>query len=307
MPTARERLIPASKYGKFKRGMSALQRRFRARARKSAPRYSTYTRFVGPVYRPIKRAPTFNLKTETKFLPLLKRDERTPLAIQGLAKVYYAGLVLGHVSPTNWDETTYLEGTRIGTGTASNARIGNKVWLDKTVLNFNIDMLIMPNNAGVAYPVLEFRTIVFKPKYNFDIKEIGNPYDSLFLDESGQQYGSAVGGINGTDIMMQPLNRRQFYVLKDMKYKLSSPSIAQGGGDNAHYSSGWSSKYPCMKNIRIVLPHRKTVEYSNIAPYNPIDYDPRWAVITYARSLNKDTNAVNWMWNSRGTTMFRDP
>lgn len=278
------------------RGIISFQRKWRAGRANIKPRVNNY-----------KKRPTYNLTSEQKYLALSKKDNLLSHPIQTLAKCYYNCVGISHSTPTGWvREISNLEGIQMIRGTGLTQRIGDKVFLQRTVLSYNIDMDIMPNNAGEAYPICEFRTIVFKCKYNFDTKNISNPFESLFLNETNQKYGSNASGFNGSDAMMQPLNRRLFWVLKDYKYKLSVPAIAQGGGDNAHYSSGWSTKYPSMKNFKFYLPHNRMVQYSQTSG-NPTDYDPRWFVITYARSLTKETTASHWEVNTRGATLFKDP
>lgn len=277
------------------KGISTLQRKFRARRGNIKPRFSNY-----------RKKPTYNLTSEQKYLALQRKDHLSPVPIQTLAKCYYNCVGISHTTPSGWvREISNLEGIQIQKGTGIVNRIGDKVFLQKSIISYNIDMDVQPNNSGEAFPVLEFRTIVFKSKYNFDTKQIGNPFISLFLNETNQKHGSDDSGFNGTDAMMQPLNRRLFWILKDFRYKLSSPAITEGGGGTAHRSSGWSTKYPSMKNCKFYLPHKRTVQYSD--SNNPTDYDPRWFVITYARSITKDAAASNWEVNTRGCTMFKDP
>lgn len=280
------------------RAVKTLQKRFRGRQiRKKFPRKSS-------IY---NKKPSYNLRTEQKFLPCAKKDEVGPLAIQTLAKAYYCNILLGNTSPTSYSESSLIEGTRITQGDANNQRNGDKVYLTKTILSFNIDMLIQPNNSGESHPILEFRTIVYKAKFNFDSKELSNPFYQLLLDLRNHPQGPLTSGINGTDLMMQPVNHRNFIILKDIKYKMTPPSITEGGGSNGHFSSGFSAYYPSMKNFKFYLPHNKLTEYSDVSPHNPTNYNPQWGVITFARATNKETTANFWEWNCRGTTCFRDP
>lgn len=232
---------------------------------------------------------------ETKLVQLTKYDELAPAAIQLGALAHMVNFVTGPV-PTAWTGFTPLGGMVFPQGTDSNNRIGNYIYLRKSHLNLEIDTKQVASEEA-ALPT-EFRVIVYRARRAvYPAGTTKDPAQSLFLDEVGNDFGHASSGTNGTDIMLQPVNRRLFTVAKDMKFCLSNPLSTAN-------ATGYSGHYPCMKRMIIPLPFYKKAHFEGTD--SPEDVDFHWAVSIYARSLDKDQKADNWEVNTRGNTQFSD-
>lgn len=239
-----------------------------------------------------------NKVSETKYKKVTAKDEVAPSAIQAGALAHQVSFVLGGV-PSVWgSDYTDIGGISIVQGAAESNRIGDYTYLKKTHLNLEIDM--KDPTGGVSNTTLpcEFRVVVFKARRQaMPAGTTRSPQNSLFLDEICNDFGHQTSGKNGTDLMVQPLNKRHFTIYKDMKFMLSNPL-------NPSLGSAYSGHYPCMKRITLNLPHYIKAHYedSNL----PTNYDYHFGVAIYARSLDKDTKADNWEVNLRGTTTYSD-
>lgn len=272
-------------------------------------------RFIGPIQQKSKtrRAPParympssksisrkvkstiFNL-AEKKFSPLTDYNESVGAAIQTGAQATCWCCVLGD-KPSAWDSSFKpLGGIEIGLGNNKEKRIGDYVQLQKTHLSLNLDMKM--NNTQA--PPLEFRVIHFRQRRSAMPAGINpDPATSLFLTTSGGEFGHATSGINGTDLMFQPLNKKEWIIYKDQKFLLTKPSHvdSDGGGQ-------LPNAYPCMKNFLFNFPFYKKAKYTGGNIPENVAY--HHAVVIYARTLDKDQNSTVWEVNTRGTTTFCD-
>lgn len=236
--------------------------------------------------------------SETKYKRVKQINEQQPAAIQAGALAHMTNFVLGGV-PTAWgSDYTDIEGITITQGAAESNRVGDYTYLKKTRVSLEIDM--KEPTGGVANTTLpcEFRVIVFKSRRQaMPTGTSRAPQQSLFIDEICNDFGHQTAGINGTDLMLQPVNRRHFTIYKDMKFMLSNPL-------NPTLGAAYSGHYPCMKRIYLDLPHYIKAHYEN--ENFPTNYDYHYGIAVYARSLDKDTKADNWEVNIRGTTTYVD-
>lgn len=235
--------------------------------------------------------------SETKFKAITRIDEQAPVPIQLGALAHMANFVVGVAAPSTWTDFTPLDGMNINQGVTDQNRVGACVYLKKTRLAIEIDMKQPAGETNTTLPC-EFRVIAFKSRRQANPAGASRvPQTALFLDEVANDFGHATSGINGTDLMVQPINRRHFTVYKDMKFMLSNPLDPQ-------LASAYSGKYPVMKRIYLDLPHyiKAHFEDSN----SPTNYDFSYGLCIISRSLDKDTKADNWEVNIRGTTTFMD-
>ena len=235
--------------------------------------------------------------SETKYKAITRIDEQAPVAIQLGALAHMANFVVGVAAPSTWTDFTALDGMNINQGVTDSQRVGACVYLKKTRVSVEIDMKQPAGETNTTLPC-EFRVVVFKTRRQANpAGAIRPPQSSLFLDEVANDFGHSTSGINGTDLMLQPLNKRHFTIYKDMKFMLSNPLDPQ-------LASAYSGKYPCMKRIYLDLPHYVKAHFED--SNSPTNYDFSYGIAIYARSLDKDTKADNWELNIRGTTTFMD-
>lgn len=231
--------------------------------------------------------------SETKLSGMKKYDELAPAAIQVGALATQINLVLGGI-PSGWTGFSDLEGMGITQGVEAGQRIGDYVYMKKGHLTLEIDMKA---TVDTGQPPIEFRCILYKARRGvYPSGTTKNPSTTLFLDEEGNKIGSATGGINGTDLMRQPLNRRDYTVLRDHKFMLSS----------LYPQAGSSSRYGSMKRYMFNMPFYKKAHFANPTEPIPEDLDYHYAISIFARSLDKDTKADQWEINTRGTVSWTD-
>lgn len=281
MRTKRRRVVPRrNKFAVLRRGLTKF-------ARTAASRRG--------IARAISQS-TRNVLSETKLRQLNPGNEIIPEAIQTGALVYKKGFVLQNI-PNLWDPTLYdMGGIDVASGVDGNQRVGNYVFYKKTTANFQIDM----NFVTAARPPAEFRMIVCKAKQSAQPAGTTDlPQNSLFLNNVGAQIGYQTGGVTGMDIMLQPLNRRDWVIFKDTKFTLSHPLRTDSDGGQV----GYSGKYPCRKNVRLGLNHFKK---SRLVGDTPQDYDAHYLVYIFASAIGKDLPANGWEVSLRGTTSYSD-
>lgn len=243
-------------------------------------------------------AKAMNGVSENKLVALSSFNEAVPASIQLGAFAYTKSFTIGQI-PTAWSGTSGLSavaGMSFPQGTSQHQRTGKYIYLQKTHFTMEIDMGI---DADYQVPT-EFRVIVFK------LRRANNPAgitmnfaNTLFLNTDGSEFGHATGGINGSDLMLQPLNRKDWDVRSDRRFMLSNPQTTAGSGITTSYSG----KYPCFKRLVYNLPYYAKTE---IAGNAPSDLDTNYVVAIYARSLSKDAFASKWEVTTRGTTTFKD-
>ena len=211
---------------------------------------------------------------ETSYIALTNKDSATPHQVQS-TNAYFKGFTLGPTVPTGWTSYESLDGMTVAQGTGQNQRIGASMYIKNTHLNMEIDM-VLPD-SGVDAHATEFRVIVFKVKPA--ARNLGvslTPNTSLFLDTSGNQIGHESTGVTGTDLMLQPLDRRRWVIYRDQKFTLS-PQL------KPTTSGGWTStKYPVMKRFSINMPFYQKTKFD--ASGVPFELDMHYGVVIYARS-----------------------
>lgn len=288
------RFVP--RYSTASAPMGPVRRRRPVARRGANPRSIRGIRAFQRVFRrrvAMRRRPSSSNFAETKFLPLAPANEATPAAIQVGAKAYFKGFVIG-TRPSSWSSgPSDLGGISITKGVDANQRIGNYVYLKHTLVNLNIDMKL---NTDVA-PPQEFRVIVFRQRREAMPAGVNpDPAGTLFLTEAGGSTGHVVGGINGTDLMLQPLNKEKWIIVRDQKFTLQKPNHGQDSFGNGGYKNS--------KNFRISLGYRKKAHYESANLPTNVPY--HYGIFIYARSLDKDHNASNWEVNLRGSTLYND-
>jgi hypothetical protein len=234
---------------------------------------------------------------ETKLIPTSAGNELPAVQIQTGAKACMACFVIG-TTPASWTSSwNQLLGISIAQGNTSTTRDGNYVYLQHTRMMFNIDT----QNNNEYRPPMQFRMIVGKSRRGINPAGITqNPATDLFLDTAGNPFGHATAGVNGSDLILQPLNKRDWFIKTDRKFTLSCPLEDSGGG--------YSGRYPTSKDFVVKLPYYKKTKYGSTGSLKdlPLDVDYSYFICFYARSQQKDTNADDWEVNLRGTTSYKD-
>lgn len=238
------------------------------------------------------------LAGEPKFKPLANMDEKLPAAIQTGAKTFHCGFVLG-ATPSGWTGFNELGGMVIPQGAGDGQRNGDYVNLKRTALTLNLETKF--NNT--QYPPMEFRILHCRQRRaNLPAGVNVPPSTHLFLSTAGQPCGSATSGIKGVDLMMQPVNKRQFICYRDIKVILAKPPHvdSDGGGQqpDASYKNSWTSHFSFK------FPSYKT-KYNDVTNL-PENVAYHHFIIIYARCLSTAQNADAWEVNTRGTTMYWD-
>lgn len=181
-------------------------------------------------------------------------------------------------------------------GDASFEHVGNYIYLKKTSVNLQLDMVYNPN----ATKQLQFRMIICKsrqlalPSGTTDF-----PQQTLFLNQIGNSQGvasSAAGTVmTPFEVMNNPLNKRDWVILRDSKFFMNNPNSMDQG------------KYPSRKNFRISLPHFKKTKVTTSGAV--LDYDPRYMIYLFATVPGALSNSVlpdDFRVAARGTTSFTD-
>lgn len=275
--------------------------------RKTLGKKKTYSR----KYKPSSTIPRFNFSrkrysinkriahqmskmAETNLSAMTRVDEQAPSAIQLGALATQVGFVVGGI-PAGWTGFNDLQGMAITQGVQAGQRIGDYVYMKKSHMTLEIDMKKMTDDATMP---CEFRCIVFKARRAaYPAGTTKDPATSLFLDETGNDFGHASSGFNGTDLLRQPLNKRLYTIKHDYKFMLSNPLDTVNQGSTSSY-------YPVFKRFQFNLPYWKKCHFESTS--SPEDLDFHWSVMIYARSLDKDTKADNYEVNIRGNTQWND-
>lgn len=245
---------------------------------------------------------------ETKLLPCKELNESKPYETSS-ALSYYNGWVIGDDVPVGWDANIFpIGGMSTVRGVDAGDRIGNFVYLKKTHFTLNIDM-----NTGVSAlqgtALSEFRLVVCKMRSQVTpTDQIKLPSQSLFLNLAGLAFGYQSAGLTPTDLMCQPLNRRDWVILKDHKFTLTCPPTLNTGAGLPN-PQAYSQRYPSTKTVVIDLPYYKKTRYefdqTNTA-VEPVDLNYQWAVFLFSKPVGQDTPALNFETNLRAVTSFQD-
>lgn len=266
--------------------------------------------------------------SETKLLVCTKINRNAPNGLPSpvistgtpaVAEVTAWRGVLGSI-PSNWDGgLNDLAGIFTTEGTGEHAHIGKYIYLKKTTYSFQLDMTF----GDAARPPIQFRLIVAKARQA--VTPAGTteyPQDTLFLDSGGPAVGHATTVPNpagGTmpsmgpfECMNQPLNKRDWMILRDQRFTLSQPyrqnytTVSDPKGDYVVPTAvGYSGKYPCRKNFVLNLPHNAKTRLSKDG--HPQNYDCRYLIYLYATSVGTaGIEPTGWTVSARGTTSFTD-
>ncbi len=245
---------------------------------------------------------------ETKLLPCKELNETKPYVTTSPLS-YYNGWVIGADVPVGWDQNIFaIDGMSMIRGVDAGERVGNYVYLRKTHFTLNIDM-----NTGVSglqgTAISEFRLVVCKMRSQVvPTDQIKLPSQSLFLNLAGLPFGYLSAGLTPTDLMCQPLNRRDWVILKDHKFTLTPPPTLQTGSTLPN-PQAYSQKYPSSKTVVVDLPYYKKTRYefdqANPAT-EPVDLNFQWAIFLFSKPIGQDTPALNFETNLRAVTTFQD-
>lgn len=274
--------------------------------KRTVRKYNTATRYRRA---PRRRAPR-RRRVQARRLPFIEQRLEPFTGLQDLAgrritnasggnrNTYWRGLVVGSGIPPDWGQPSIGNFDSIGGMDFQSNNAFNYINLKHSMLNVTINMQYGDNNWK---PPTEFRMIVgMSRRKTLDSADI-SPYDNLFIDDNGASLGAK--DMNNQELMTRMLNRRQFSIMSDKKFILSSPfNVDSDGG-----YGGYSGKYPVMKNCRFKLPYGgKTFLFSDGSARVPRDTPYRYFMFLYAASTWPDETANNWEISSYGTTVYED-
>lgn len=243
--------------------------------------------------------------SESKIIATAKFTNSNPLNIQPGDTTFWWGGCLGpnNIIDVPWaGDWNALGGISTFQGDRAQERTGNYIYLNKTHLTFQIDMRAR-NNEECS--VQEFRVILFKTRRaTSPVAKFPEPVRELFLDEIGNPFGHETVGKTGNDLMLQPLNKRQFVVFMDKRFLLS-PQLVNNGqfeGYNSKYASYKRIPMNCFHKIKCRIP----LPQDPGQPAFPSNYDYFYGVAIYARPVEPTTPADTWLVSARGSTTFMD-
>jgi len=241
--------------------------------------------------------------SENKIVALTNVNESLPTRIQTAALPTTKSFTLGDI-PATWAGVAGLQsvaGMEFPLGDTHSDRNGKYVYLQKTRATLDIEMF----NAPDFNPPTEFRVLCIKARRSNNPSGTTNRFDlSLFLATNGNEFGSSTPGINGTDLMVQPVNKKDWVCLSDKKFMLTNPQNFQdlSGTTTQTFYAG---KYPVMKRLVYNMPFYAKTEI-NATDNRPDDLDYNYVLVVYAKCLGKDYVANNYECNLRGSTTFKD-
>lgn len=282
------------------RAASTIQRAVRGRRRRKPQARFQASRKQSALNRQISKV--MSKMSETKLVAITPVNpgaaNGTPGNILGTGsnpRVYAWRGVLDSV-PSAWDPgLVALQGIDTLQGDAANQHVGNYIYFKKTSINLQIDMVYNDN----ATKQLQFRMVVCKARQlATPAGEQDLPQTSLFLNQIGNRQGtSSISSLAMVpfEVMNNPLNKRNWVVLRDQKFFLNNPTSMQQG------------KYPSRKNFRITLPHYKKTKITTAGA--PLDYDSRYLIYIFATVPGALSNAQlpdDFRVTARGTTSFTD-
>lgn len=236
--------------------------------------------------------------SENKILGTTNINEQTGVPIQAGAIAHTRSFCIGGI-PGAWSGITGLQsigGMTFQLGVSRNQRNGHYLYLQKTHITMEIDM----NSLPLRNPV-EFRCVVFKSRRANNPTGLTSSWgETLFLDSGGNEVGHQTAGINGSDLTMLPLNRKDWSVLKDEKFVMTP-----GTDTDAANPSVSNSRYGSTRRMMFDLPYYKKVEI-NPTTSIPDNIDFSYCIAIFARSIGKDSVADTWEVTLRGSTTYKD-
>lgn len=276
---------------------------------KSQGRFNKYTKrytrkkpasrmLTNPNYNKSKTFSNYvNQIAESKLLACVPENERQAAPIQVGAQATFISFNTG--TNASFTDSLPVDGVLIGPGTGFDQRTGNYVYYKKTHGTIRTEM-----NAEANLPPTQFRMIIAKlRRQNSPEGQTANFAASGFLNNAGLPFGHSTGGTTGLDLMMQPLNKRQWVIYKDTKFILQAyndfPSTP--GVTNIIYSH-----YPACKDVSFNLPYYKKT-YINAGSNLPEDLAYRYVIVTYGHTLGRSGILADAHEQSfRGTTSYSD-
>lgn len=259
-------------------------------AKKSYPTRLSSSRINYAIAKQVNRA--MSRVSENKVLPFTKFNEVNPTAIQLGAQAHTTQYMIGSI-PTVWSGTRGLQSL---SPFQFPGRDGDSVYLTKSSISIELDM----NQELPSRQITEFRVVCFKSVRADTPLGVSHQYkDNLFLDINGDYFGHETPGINGTDLMLQPINKKYWNVLSDQKFTMSPADDNNTTRNSGHYG--------VHRSMRFNVPWFKKVDFSGDAGTNePDNIDYRWVCAIFARPIGKDGFADSWETNVRGLTTFKD-
>lgn len=281
------------------RRTTTTRRRYIRRTRVYKKRSALPTRYYGGSRKVYRKRRTFgkqlNTLGETKLRPCDNLSEVAPVQIQAAAQAYFFACNIG---PTAlFTGSNPINGIQTSQGVAYNERIGNYLYFKKTHLTMRIEM-----TTGTSNPPIQFRLIMFKIRRSVSPSGLTASWASDgFLSTDGFPFGHASSGITGLDLVMQPLNKRDWVIYKDTKF------ILQNYNDVNLPPSTIYNHYPASKEYQFNMPYYKKT-YIPPSGLSPSDLNFSYGVVLYAHTLARDNFPANgFEVTTRGTTSFCDP
>ncbi len=199
-------------------------------------------------------------------------------------------------------------------GIGNDQRLGDYMFLRNTHLKFEIQTLPYRSNdePDGQQPIIQYRFMIVKSNRKYDsLGVFDDPGNSLFLDTQNDAFGYGLpGGTSTSSTFLNfgaPINKRDWLVYCDKRFKLSAPSVLSIDRQNSF------PKYNTKKYISINLPSNKKSHFKN-SPTDelnvPNNFDTQWLVIVQAvhgSYCTTDTSVPkNWTMNVTGTTSAYD-
>jgi len=282
---------------KAKKFQKTSVRRFPRTSVRKYPARLAGSRLNYQVSKAVSRA--MNNVSENKIVSCTKVDEAQPVVIQSGNNVYTQAFTIGN-TPSSWSGTAGLVpigGMTMPLGTGHAQRNGKYIYLQKTHISMKIDMDLV---TQFQFPC-DFRVICFKARRGNNPVGLSYRYDnSLFLDTNGGEFGHASPDVKGTDIMLQPLNRKDWVIRSDNKFTLSNPAVV-----STTNIMGSSGKYPVNKTMVFNLPYYAKTEI-DVTSNAPADLDTHYVIVCYASMSAQDDLASKWEVSLRGSTTYKD-
>ena len=284
-PAMRKRIALRKKYGTYKK---------RTTSTRLPSRYYGGSRKQLTTRRKLGRQ--MNMIGETKLTPTKSFDEKAPVPIQVGAQAYFFAFNVG--SSAIFTSATPVDGITISQGTGFNERVGNYVYYKKT--HFSIKLEMTTSDSG--RPPTQFRMIVFKIRRQVSPSGLTANFSSDgFLRGDGLSFGHATTGVTGLDLMMQPLNKRDWIIYKDTKFVLQNYNSLNGAPQLIY------NHYPAYKDVQLDLPYYKKSYMGGNTGISPTDLNFSYGVVIYAHTLGRDgIPADGFEVSQRGTTSFSD-
>jgi len=187
---------------------------------------------------------------------------------QPLSYVYFnAGENLSTALQGNYWNT--MNAYYYGQGDTKQDRDGDFLFVKGTTVNVNLQMLGGTNtgvgasavNQGLNTPVL-FRLMVIKGRrVNNPLGKTSSVLNELFLDTVNNRYGTDSTTHTPYEYMHAPINKRNWYVIKDTKFILEPPAVDYNDQSTASSIQSAPGKHPSHKNFKFYLKCNRKLHY----------------------------------------------